>query len=71
MLAMTKYLLEDFSAVDGKDVRHPTQAILDESQIIEAINAAHHNNQKIRVHIVGPCLLNWMDDNNKSAAKTG
>ena len=60
---MTKYLLEDFSAVDGTDVRHPTQAIVDESQIIAAIDKAHKEQTPIRVHIIGPCLLDWSPKN--------
>lgn len=59
---MKLYLLEDFTAVDGRTVKHPTQAVLDQTQIIEAIGDAHTNQQRIRVHIIGPCLLDWTNE---------
>jgi hypothetical protein len=54
---MTKYLFEDYGL--REKLADPIQAIVDESQIIEAIDDAHKNGQRIRVHAIGPCLLDW------------
>ena len=55
---MTKYLYENFGPVE-KLTPDPVQAILDEKQILEAIDEAHHNGLRIRVHLIGPCVLDW------------
>ena len=47
---MKTYLLEDFTAVDGKEILEPTRAFLhNEQDVISAMDHAKQNNLKIRI----------------------
>lgn len=56
------YLLEDFTAVDGKDILEPTRAFLhSEQDVISAMNDAKQNNLKIRIQElrVAAVVVDW------------
>jgi hypothetical protein len=56
------YLLEDFTAVDGKTILEPTRAFLhSEADVLEAMNQAHKNGQKIRIRklIATETVVDW------------
>lgn len=59
---MKTYLLEDYTAVDGKDILEPTRAFLhSEQDVISAMDHAKKEGLKIRIHELGlvRCVVDW------------
>lgn len=63
---MNVYLLEDFTAVDGKDILEPTRAFLyNERDVIAAMDQAKKDGLKIRIQrlAVAEVVVDWTKPN--------